>query len=170
MAININVANSQAWQLSNYAAQLRSSKDQLVSYKNSLNANWQGQEVPYIINGIDKAIAEIDDAIRQLNSLSTDVQNTAATIKREDDAAAAAARAAAHKQQRIRTAQTNYDKSVAECDELYKQREELEKKLSTLSGKKKTSAQKELDELVQKIQEAETKRTDCYNTLLAAKR
>ena len=51
--------------------------------------------MPYITSGIDQAITRIDSVIKQLESLSTDIKNTASAIKREDDAAAAAARAKA---------------------------------------------------------------------------
>lgn len=118
MAINVNVANAQAGQLSGYANQLVSAKNQLRSYKSSISTYWQGQEVSYIVRGIDQTIAQIDSVIKQLNNLSSDIKSTAATIKREDDAAAAAARARALKQQRIQAAQVNYNRAVDECDNL----------------------------------------------------
>lgn len=171
MAINVNVANAQAGQLSSYANQLRNAKNQLTNYKSSLSNNWKSQEVTYITRAIDQVIAQIDSAIKQLNSISTDVKSTAATIKREDDAAAAAARAARAKQQRIQTAQTNYNRAVNECDDLYKQRDELQKTLSkNMSASKRAKYMKQWDELMKKIQDAEKKRTNCYNSLVAARR
>lgn len=44
VAINVNVANMQAGQLSGYANQLRNAKNQLNSYKSSITTHWQGQE------------------------------------------------------------------------------------------------------------------------------
>lgn len=171
MAINVNVANAQAGQLSGYANQLVSAKNQLSSYKSSISTYWQGQEVSYIVRGIDQTIAQIDSVIKQLNSLSSDIKNTAATIKREDDAAAAAARARALKQQRIQAAQVNYNRAVDECDNLYKEREQLQKALlENLSSKNGASYQEKLDEIMKKINEAERKCNDCYNALNAARR
>lgn len=171
MAINVNAANMHAGQLSGYANQLRNAKNQLSSYKSSITTHWQGQEVTYITRGIDQTIAQIDSVIKQLNSLSSDIKSTAATIKREDDAAAAAARAARAKQQRIQTAQTNYNRAVNECDSLYKQRDELQKTLSkSMSASKRANYMKQWDELMKKIQEAEKNRTNCYNSLVAARR
>lgn len=171
MAINVNASNMHAGQLSGYANQLRNAKNQLSSYKSSITTHWQGQEVTYITRGIDQTIAQIDSVIKQLNSISTDVKSTAATIKREDDAAAAAARAARAKQQRIQTAQTNYNRAVNECDDLYKQRDELQKTLSkNMSASKRAKYMKQWDELMKKIQDAEKKRTNCYNSLVAARR
>ena len=171
MAINVNVANAQAGQLSGYANQLVSAKNQLSSYKSSISTYWQGQEVSYIVRGIDQTIAQIDSVIKQLNSLSSDIKSTAATIKREDDAAAAAARARALKQQRIQAAQTNYNRAVDECDNLYKERDALQKELmKNMSASKRNSYMKKWDELSKKIQEAERNRSNCYNTLAAARR
>lgn len=167
MAINVNAANLQAGQLSGYANQLKNTKAQLNSYKSSIAAYWQGQEVTYITRGIEQTISQIDSIIKQLDSLSNDVKNTAAAIKREDDAAAAAYA----KQQRIQAAQNSYNQAVNELDDLNKQREELKKKLLTnLTASQRTAYQKQLDELNQKIQAAETKQNDCYNALVAARR
>ena len=171
MAINVNVANAQAGQLSGYANQLVSAKNQLSSYKLSISTYWQGQEVSYIVRGIDQTIAQIDSVIKQLNSLSSDIKSTAATIKREDDAAAAAARARALKQKRIQTAQMNYNRAVDECDNLYKERDVLQKELmKNMSANKRNSYMKKWDELMKKIQDAENKRSNCYNALNAARR
>lgn len=145
MAINVNTANTQAGQLAVYAEQLVSAKNQLSSYKSSISTYWQGQEVSYIVCGIDQTIAQIDSVIKQLNSLSSDIKSTAATIKREDDAA----RARALKQQRIQAAQVNYNRAVDECDNLYKERDQLQKTLmKDLSSKSRASYQKKLDEIM----------------------
>lgn len=148
MAINVNTANTQAGQLAVYADQLVSAKNQLSSYKSSISTYWQGQEVSYIVCGIEQTIAQIDSVIKQLNSLSSDIKSTAATIKREDDAA----RARALKQQRIQAAQVNYNRAVDECDNLYKERDQLQKTLmKDLSSKSRASYQKKLDEIMKKL-------------------
>lgn len=167
MAINVNTANTQAGQLAVYADQLVSAKNQLSSYKSSISTYWQGQEVSYIVCGIDQTIAQIDSVIKQLNSLSSDIKSTAATIKREDDAA----RARALKQQRIQAAQVNYNRAVDECDNLYKERDQLQKTLmKDFSSKSRASYQKKFDEIMKKIKEAERKRNYRYNALNAARR
>lgn len=171
MAINVNAANMQAGQISAYANQLRNAKNQLYHYKSSITTHWQGQEVTYIVHGIDHAIDQIDSVIRQLNSLSNDLRNTAAAIKREDDAAAAAARARALKQQKIQTAQTNYNKAVNECDNLYRERNELQKVLSkNISANSRRSYENKLGEIIKKIEKAERNRNNCYYALSAARR
>lgn len=171
MAINVNVANVRAAQLLAYADQLRTAKHQLSSYKMSVASHWQGPEVTYITQGVDQTIAQLDSVINQLHSLSSDIKSAASAIKREDDAAAAAARARVLKQQRIQTAQTNYNRAVDECDNLYKERDALQKELmKNMSASKRNSYMKKWDELLQKIQEAERNRSNCYNTLAAARR
>ena len=151
MAINVNVANMHAGQLSGYANQLRNAKNQLNSYKSSITTHWQGQEVTYITRGIDQTIAQIDSVIKQLNSLSSDIKNTASAIKREDE--------------------TNYNRAVDECANLYKERDALQKELmKNMSASKRISYMKKWDELIKKIQEAERNRSNCYNTLAAARR
>ena len=62
--------------------------------------------------GIDRAIAQIDAAMRELREIAKDVSLTAASIKREEDAAAAAARARAAKEQRIAAAQQFFQQKL----------------------------------------------------------
>lgn len=95
MAINVDAANGQARQLETYADNLATVKKQLSTYKTSLIANWQGKEVTYITQGIDKTITEISSLITQLNSLGTDIRTTAGEIRKEEEEAEAAAVAAA---------------------------------------------------------------------------
>ncbi|MEG1551025.1 MAG: hypothetical protein RR355_02020, partial [Oscillospiraceae bacterium] len=70
-------------------------RNDLHSYKSSINFNWNSNEMVHINNAIDAAIERINYAINSLNSLSEDVRNTAAQIKREEDAAAVRAKRAA---------------------------------------------------------------------------
>ncbi len=92
MAIDVNLANSQANQLRAYSNRLAGTKTQLVSYRNSVSAGWQGQEVNYIASAIDQIIKEIDSTISTLNALGNEVSSTANTIRQEEEAAAARAR------------------------------------------------------------------------------
>jgi len=170
MAINVTNANNQANQLSSYASQLRTTKSQLLSYKSSISANWQGAEVHFITLGIDQTIAQIDSAINELESLSSGVKSTAATIKREDDAAAAAARARAEKQQRINIAQNAYNSACNELDDLNKDKVNLEAKIKKAFGSSRTKLMKQLKELEGKIDSANRKCDACRNALNAAKR
>lgn len=169
MAINISTANNQAAQLRGYADRLQQAKNQLNSYKSSLSANWQGSEVPYILQGIDKAIVQIDAVMRDLRNVANDVSSVASAIKREDDAAAAAARARAAKQQRIAAAQKSYNDACDELSELNKSRDELIKKLKnkpSLLAKYKDK----LEEIIKNIEKAEKKCDECKRTLTAARR
>lgn len=171
MAINMDAANAQAGQLSANTNQLQDAKRQMQFYKDSIIANWQGREIAYIIQGIDKAIAQIDNIIRQLGSLNADIVNTAAAIKREEEAAAAAARARAERDRHIRDAQNAYNQSVEELDLLNKEKQRL---LDSMNERKsiKPDIEKmhQLGELVKRIEDAERKRNDCQNILSAARR
>ena len=79
MYINISAANNQVSQLQGYADKLQQAKSQLNTYKSSLAANWQGREVPYMTRGIDRAIAQIDAAMRELREIANDVSLAAAS-------------------------------------------------------------------------------------------
>ena len=60
MAINVSAANSQAAQLNDNIAKLRSAKKQMQAYRASVSNNWQSKEVSYILNAIDQVIGDID--------------------------------------------------------------------------------------------------------------
>ncbi len=92
MAINVNLANSQANQLRSSSSNLLDAKKQLLNYKNTMILDWQAKEVGYITLAIDQIIDEIDSAISTLNALGNDVSSTANTIRQEEEAAAARAR------------------------------------------------------------------------------
>lgn len=151
MAIDVNAANQQALQLTSCAEDLRQAKNQLLSYKSSLEANWQGEEVKYIHKAIDQNVDKINKLIAELEDLSGDVKSAAAAIKREEEAAAEAARkkaaqekaakekaakekaaqdkAAREKAQRIEAAQRAYDEAVTELNALQEQMKKLKKEL-----------------------------------------
>ena len=93
MAINVSVANNQANQLNDNVSKLYDAKKQMQGYRASVYNNWQGKEVTYILEAIDKVIGDIDSAIRNIESLSSDIKSVAAQIKREEDEAAARAAA-----------------------------------------------------------------------------
>ena len=169
MAINVNAANNQAAQLQTNITKLRDAKKQMQAYRSSVSNNWQGREVTYILTAIDRVIGDIDSAIRNLDSLSTDVKNVAAQIKREEDAAAAA-RAKAAKQERIRKAQDAYDSACEALDELREAREKLMKKMNKASVWDRLRLCEELQKLDESIQKAESKVESTYDALRAAKR
>lgn len=170
MAINVNTANNQAGQLNNNISQLRNAKKQMLAYKSSVSNNWQGKEVGYILTAIDQVVGDIDGAIRNIDSLSGDIKNVAAQIKREEDAAAAAARARAAKQQRIRVAQNAYDSAREDLDELLEKREKIEKKMKKASFLEKLRLTNDLQDLNKEIEKAENKCESAYNALRAAKK
>ncbi len=170
MAINVSAANNQAARLNDNISKLRDAKRQMQAYRSSVSNNWQGKEVTYILTAIDQVIGNIDGAIRNLDSLSGDIKNVAAQIKREEDAAAAAAQARAAKQQRIRTAQNAYDHAREELDDLIERRERLEKKMKEASFFDKLRIFDELQDLNKEIEKAEKKCQEKYDLLRAAKR
>ena len=45
MSVDVNMANYQAIQLKNYAAQLNDVKINLIAYRNELDANWSSDEI-----------------------------------------------------------------------------------------------------------------------------
>ena len=102
MSIDINLANNQAAQLRAYADQLRTAKNDLYKYKDTIVSAWRGTEAKSVIASIDAQTAKIDKVIRELESLSSNVQSTAASIKRQEEAAAAAAREKAERERRER--------------------------------------------------------------------
>lgn len=194
MAINVSAANTQAAQLNDNISKLRDAKRQMQAYRSSVSNNWQGKEVTYILTAIDRVIGDIDSAIRNLDSLSDDIKSVASQIKREEDAAAAAARAAAEraaaeraaqqraaaaraeaeranqaKQQRINTAQSNYNKACSDLNDLKSQKSKLERDLRNSNIFTRWGIQSQLDEVNRKIKSAESKVQSTYNALRAAK-
>ena len=170
MAINVSAANNQAAQLADNITKLRDAKRQMQAYRSSVSNNWQGREVTYILTAIDRVIGDIDSAIRNLESLSSDIKSVAAQIKREEDAAAAAARAQAAKQQQIRAAQNAYDTACRELNDLTAEKEKLEAKIRKASVRDKLRLTDELTALNKKIEKAKSKCDTTYNALRAAKR
>lgn len=194
MAINVSAANTQAAQLIDNISKLRDAKRQMQAYRSSISNNWQGKEVTYILTAIDRVIGDIDGAIRNLDSLSDDIKSVALQIKREEDAAAAAARAAAEraaaeraaqqraaavraeaeranqaKQQRINTAQSNYNKACSDLNALKSQKSKLERDLRNSNIFTRWGIQNQLDEVNRKIKSAESKVQSTYNALRTAK-
>lgn len=168
MAIDISAASAQAMHLCEYADRLQQAKNQINDYKASLAANWQGSEVPYMSQSLDKAIMQIDAVMRDLRNIAKDVNNTAAAIKREDDAAAAAARARAAKQQQIASAQKAYNTACDELAELNKERDALVAKLRDRPSLI-FRYRDDIEKLSKKIAEAEKKCEECKNALAAAR-
>lgn len=169
MAINVSAANCQAQQLRECADRLQQAKNQLNQYKTSLTANWQGSEVPYMTQGIDKTVAQMNAAIRDLRGMATDLGNAASAIQREEAAAAAAAQARAARQQRIDEAQKAYNIACDELSELNKRREDILGKIQKrphLYSKYKD----EVMQLLRKIEAAEKKCDGCKSALAAARR
>jgi len=116
MAINIAVANRQAAQLAQLAAQLAEAKSSLGVYQAALSGHWQAAEMNHINKAIEQVSAQINGAAQSLYALSDDVKSVAAAIKREEDAAAADAQ----KQAMIEEAQTALTAAQEEADGLKK--------------------------------------------------
>lgn len=168
MAINVSAANTQAAQLNDNISKLRDAKRKMQAYRSSVSNNWKGKEVTYILTAIDRVMADIDSAIRNLDSLGTDIRNAAAQIKREEDAAAARARAA--KQQRIQAAQSAYDAACNELNSLHEARNRLLERYFRASSRNRAQLFKEIKDLENVIHSVESKVESAHNALRAAKR
>lgn len=112
MGVDVNLANTQASQLQQYAESLKVAKQNMLSYKTEISVNWVGTETTYIHSGIDKAILQLDSAITQLETITGDIVTTASQIRQEEIAreeaerqARLAAAAAAAEAARIAAAQ-----------------------------------------------------------------
>ncbi len=102
MAIDVELANRQANQILSYASQLQQVHRHISSYKSSIVAGWQAQEVSYITQGIDQTIAQINQIIREMEALSGDIKSTAMAIRREEEAAEAAEAAARAREEELK--------------------------------------------------------------------
>ena len=112
MSINVNLANAQADQLSTNISQLSQAKNNLEDYKNSLNSNWQADEMSFINQAIERIMEQINSTMNAIDSLVNDVRDTAAEIKREEDAA----RAARIRQEKINRADENLNNAKTEAE------------------------------------------------------
>ena len=88
MAIDVNAATVQANRMGDSIAELYSARDKMRNYRDSIAASWKGDEVRYITTAVDQVIAQIEQAIRDIQSLKTDVVNTANQIQKEEIEAA----------------------------------------------------------------------------------
>ena len=170
MSIDINLANSQAAQLRSYADQLRSAKNDLYKYKDTIVSAWRGAEARGIIASIDAQTARIDRVIAELESLSSNVQSTAASIKKQEDAAAAAAKAKAEKQNRINAAQKNYNQALEEKDRLEQEQRDVASKITKTSLLKSAPLLARFSELVNLIEQAQKRVEEALKALNNAKR
>ena len=192
MSIDINLANNQAVQLRAYADQLRSAKNDLYKYKDTLVSAWRGTEVKSVIASIDAQTAKIDKVIKELESLSSNVQSTAASIKRQEDAAAAAARAKAERerqeraraeaaaraaanansarQNRINVAQNNYNQAVAEKEKLEKQKKAVENSIKRANWYAKMPLVTQRAEIIVLLEQAKQRVEEAKRALENAKR
>ncbi|MDR3309978.1 MAG: hypothetical protein LBS90_01345 [Oscillospiraceae bacterium] len=93
--LDVAAANALAAQLASYSAQLSQAKRSISDYKNALQANWQSPEMSYIGRAADALLAKLDQSLRELDPLASDIRAAAAEIRSEQEAAAAAAAAKA---------------------------------------------------------------------------
>ena len=169
MAINVTKANNQAASIVDNINQLRTAKHQLQTYKNELNNAWQSKEVIYYNSAIDATMRSIDNAIREMESVQNDIRYTVAQIKREEEQAAAAAAAAAQRNQRIKAAQSAFDKAKKEFEDIKKEIKNLEKKMNKSIFEKLKNLDK-MKDLQEKLEKAEKNYNSKLSALRAAKR
>lgn len=95
MAINVSQAYSQAAELNQYAADLKSLRNRLSNQRNILGNYWQSAEMTYI----NQAISNIDSMLLQvagiLEGLNNRIRSAAQDIYREEEEARLAAEKAA---------------------------------------------------------------------------
>ena len=123
MGIDINLARTQADELSRQAAELRTAIKLLSEYKTSVKSSWKGKEVTRIISAIDFNISKLKKIINEIESLETDIVSSAEKIRQEEKAVAA--KALAEKQQKIRLAREAYNTSLEKLDNLNEQKNRL---------------------------------------------
>lgn len=158
MAINVNAANNQAGQLSIQAGKLREAISQLNAYKNSLSANWQGQEVSSIMQAIDRSISDISQVIRQMESLGSDIKNAAQEIYQEEQA-------------RIRRAQDTLNQAERVLSNLVKEQEKIQNLLkNSLLPEEAATLTRQISDLAKRILEQERYCRSCRSALDAARR
>lgn len=158
MAINVNTANNQAGQLSTQAGKLREAVTQLNAYKNSLAANWQGQEVTSIMQAIDRSISDISQVIRQMESLGSDIKGAAQEIHREEQA-------------RIQRAQNALNQAERVLSDLIKEQEKIKNLLKNATlPEEVANFTRQINDLAKRITEQEGRCRSCRSALDAARR
>lgn len=108
MGINTNLANSQASSLNYCADELREIRNNILSYKNTLNSLWMAQEMAHVNIAIDRILAELGSLIADLPSVASDIGSSAREIK------AAEERAAREKAERARRERERRDRESNE--------------------------------------------------------
>ena len=164
MGINVIDANQKAGALEDNARQLSNSKMNLEQYKEILSASWVGQEVGFMIQGIDKAITELESAINELNLLATDIRNTAEAIHQEE-----------LKQERIANAQAALNQKQTEVNNAIRLPDEANKQLKNpskygLSEKKIKEMKSGVNKLNKEISRLQGELSACQTNLINAQR
>lgn len=108
MAIDVELANYRAYQLTANIDELQYTKTKLVRYRNTLQSNWKGVEVNYMAEAIDQTISQINGVIHRIDELAGDIRTAAANIRNEEIAAAERARRI-ERERRIEAAQNAYN-------------------------------------------------------------
>ena len=91
MGIDIQQARAQASKISSCASDLNQVKNILFLYKSRLSQSWNAEEMRYINICIDQIMQRINNLSSELKALSSDINNAAVEVKREEDLAAAQA-------------------------------------------------------------------------------
>ncbi|WP_186577129.1 hypothetical protein [Aquibacillus kalidii] len=85
MGISISAAINQAEKLENTADGLQKVANSLITIKSDVNIAWKAQEVWRVNSVIESYIADIKRLSTDLQSLKSDIINTAYDIKREEE-------------------------------------------------------------------------------------
>lgn len=158
MPIDLRLAEYQSSRLQNYARQIRQAQQQLRNYQSTLTEHWQGREIGYIGQGIEKTLAQMEKTACQLESMSRDLLSAANAIHQEEMAQIAAARSA-------------YDQAQQRVRELHEERRSLELMLAdSTEEEQQIQLREQLRALEEELQHAMVHQFQCQAALDAARR
>ena len=84
--IDVGSANARANELRSYAWKLRNSKTGLVQYKTMLETSWEGTEVSYYLDAVEKIQQKLNQTALELESIANAISATAAQIREREEA------------------------------------------------------------------------------------
>lgn len=154
MSMDVGAAKIRAGQLTQYRIWLEHAKKKMIEYRSQINTNWSGEEVSHINAAIDQVMASLEQAIRELDSIGSDVVRVANVIRAEE--------IEAERQQKIREASGELNRINEDLNRLNRQKQEVERMLQ--SGEN-PQLRAEWENVSRQIKEAERARSNCQSRL-----
>ena len=118
MGISVSAAYDRARELRQQARNLRAVKNSMATYKNIINASWEGNEVKYYRQAITSIQNRLNSTADSLDSLAGSIETTANQIRAEEI-----------------EAERRYQEWLAEQERLRKEEEEAARASSTVITK-----------------------------------